>query len=623
MVGNLQGLPGAAVYTLDYRSVAERWFTQPGAGGTAFLDAARCLVKDPAFGEHQLIVVAHSMGGLITRWAVNTDDQLRQRTSLVLTLGTPYDGSWLATVGTLLLDTATVVAKLDPKLSRLLGLVHLLVLGCAGHDDTPGCGELNELLRNTASVHAFAFGSSELQDLKPWPAGIQVKTFAGRIVLENAPAELFAGVPVPGDLDLGDGVVDVNSAGAGKEPTKVGECRYTASSLRASVDGLLGAIGQKANLDQRQYVPLVAAIFGASQTTCGHVGESRLVQLTNEVVGTVADELSKDEPTYAYTTTKELWVVRGTKVTATVAAAFDQYADIRGPQFTDDRRFVVAVSKQHIIAVDLNDNTHRSIGCDGCFSTVPLGGAAIGWLDSHDRLIRLDLANPSAKPAAAPLRLPQRPPADVAGLVLPPRLLASGHGLALIAIPNQPSAYGGPEDLYLIDPNGSVTPLGTTESNIATLHGAISADGATIAYASGWHSGVCYETYDVSIVDARTRSARTIKNNLLGASSPADGAGVSDLWFDRDGALNAIYSNWRCTPDQQQTYVTQDSMWTVAGDHWRKIDAGPILAVRQLTPHTKAVIANLDPTHQTGTLYTQTDQQGTKITTGVFAIAAR
>jgi pimeloyl-ACP methyl ester carboxylesterase len=216
VASDVQRLRGAAVYTLDYHAVADRWFTQQGAGGQWFLDAARCLMDDKAFARHKMVVVAHSMGGLITRWAVTSDERIRAGTSLVLTLGTPYDGSWLATVGLVLLDAADVASRLDPRLARLRSAVHLLMLGCQANGKVPGCTELTKFLREIESVRAFAFGSNEYAELKPWPSGIAVKTLTGRVLLENAAAEMFLSVPVPGDVDFGDGVVDVGSATNGR-----------------------------------------------------------------------------------------------------------------------------------------------------------------------------------------------------------------------------------------------------------------------------------------------------------------------------------------------------------------------------------------------------------------------
>ncbi|MBK7322611.1 MAG: hypothetical protein IPI82_09190 [Candidatus Microthrix sp.] len=56
-------------------------------------------------------VVAHSMGGLVTRWVANTDDGEGQPRSeklgKIITIGTPYDGSALATVANAGIDGAS------------------------------------------------------------------------------------------------------------------------------------------------------------------------------------------------------------------------------------------------------------------------------------------------------------------------------------------------------------------------------------------------------------------------------------------------------------------------------------------------------------------------------------
>jgi pimeloyl-ACP methyl ester carboxylesterase len=295
LAGSLAQLRGAAVYTLDYHDVAGRWFADDGAGGQVFLDAARCLVADKVFAGHKMVVVAHSMGGLITRWAVNTDPKLRAGTSLVLTLSTPYIGSWLATVGATLMEAGQVASRLDRRLAVLRDAVHLMLLGCQANGNAPGCSELKAFLGKLSTVRAFSAGSREYTALKPWPAGIAVRTLAARNVVENVASVLFSGAPVPGDLDLGDGVVDVGSATNGPA-LEIAECRYTASAWKADTDGLLAKFGFKANADKREFFPLPQMLFSGTDTTCGHNGESKLIQLTNPILGEVGDQLSREEP---------------------------------------------------------------------------------------------------------------------------------------------------------------------------------------------------------------------------------------------------------------------------------------------------------------------------------------
>jgi pimeloyl-ACP methyl ester carboxylesterase len=292
LASKLQQLRGAAVYTLDYHDVAGEWFTNPGAGGPLYLAAVRCLLASPAFSGQKLIVVAHSMGGLIARWAVNTDPQIRARTGLVVTFGTPYDGSWLSEAGFLVTSAAAVVTTTDRTLAYLVALVHLLKLSCDASPSAPGCAELQFWLSEADSGLGFSPIGGHMASLAGWPTRIKFETLGGDIRLDNAPAELFGGLPAPGALDLGDGVVGTSSYGDGGTPTRMGTCRYTASALRADVNGLLGSVGLQAATDQPSFMPLAAAMFSGVNSTCGHVNEARLIQLTNEALGAVADAVT-------------------------------------------------------------------------------------------------------------------------------------------------------------------------------------------------------------------------------------------------------------------------------------------------------------------------------------------
>ncbi|MFC6093318.1 hypothetical protein [Saccharothrix lopnurensis] len=79
------------------------------------------------------------------------------------------------------------------------------------------------------------------------------------------------------------------------------------------------------------------------------------------------------------------------------------------------------------------------------------------------KLVVLDLGEPGAEPAVA-LALPERRVADPEFdfVVLPPKAVAGGEGVVLVASPDQPSFYGGPDLLYLVDLDGPVRDLGVT-----------------------------------------------------------------------------------------------------------------------------------------------------------------
>ena len=96
LVGQLQKIPGAAVYTFDYHEFSARWVTDEHLG-PALGEAIDCLYEKS--GE-KVIVVGHSMGGLIARHAVTNDasggGRRADHVSTVVTFGTPQLGSHLA-----------------------------------------------------------------------------------------------------------------------------------------------------------------------------------------------------------------------------------------------------------------------------------------------------------------------------------------------------------------------------------------------------------------------------------------------------------------------------------------------------------------------------------------------
>ncbi len=152
---------------------------------------AALLVPGPAvasaFASHQLAVVAHSMGGLIIRWAVTLAPGAVERArhvGLAVTLGTPYDGSWLAEVGAQLLGRK---ANADDDLRDL---VHVLLATCKSFPDD-GCGALRDILDFFNSAYAFVPGSPELTALRPWPAGVRVETLGTHTLLQDTEKSTF------------------------------------------------------------------------------------------------------------------------------------------------------------------------------------------------------------------------------------------------------------------------------------------------------------------------------------------------------------------------------------------------------------------------------------------------
>jgi pimeloyl-ACP methyl ester carboxylesterase len=92
-------LPHVTAWTFDYQQAQPAWVTDRRIG-PALGTAIECLAD--ASG-HKVMVVAHSMGGLATQYAVsqpsrNPGGRIWQEVSEVITIGTPFHGSLLPSV---------------------------------------------------------------------------------------------------------------------------------------------------------------------------------------------------------------------------------------------------------------------------------------------------------------------------------------------------------------------------------------------------------------------------------------------------------------------------------------------------------------------------------------------
>jgi pimeloyl-ACP methyl ester carboxylesterase len=206
-------LPGVTAWTYDYSKVAVQWVTDPQIG-LGLADAITCLAQ--ASGQ-KVIVVAHSMGGLATQYAVNqvgTDGVLvANHVAKVITIGTPTKGSLS---GAIAVDG---VAGIEATVSLLGGLEgKALVAGveatrsaCAGaviknpQEDFCSWWGLDE----TPAGKALLYGSPQLAELPPWPSSVPVVAMAGNFSEDVA----VGGISIS-DVPLGDLIVSLGSAAA-------------------------------------------------------------------------------------------------------------------------------------------------------------------------------------------------------------------------------------------------------------------------------------------------------------------------------------------------------------------------------------------------------------------------
>src|SRR5665647_2474947 len=295
LVGQLQAVPGAAVYTFDYHAASARWVTDP-AIGDALAEALTCLTD--AYGT-KVVTVAHSMGGLAMRQAMHlTDDAgqpVSERVSDVVTFGTPNTGSAVdAAVGRGLDAAATT--------SGQAMLVRLLALSCGARatvdadDDGVVCSLFGNpgRLFDSAAGRALRSGSAELAALPAWPSDVRVTALAGNTVLQRSEVTWWGLAPSRplGSVAAGDLIVGVDSATVNTYESYQATCTFELNAERTKQDYVLRWVGLRAESDVAR-VPTPWGLW--ADNPCYHGNLMRTVNLTNVATGVVSDAIAAEE----------------------------------------------------------------------------------------------------------------------------------------------------------------------------------------------------------------------------------------------------------------------------------------------------------------------------------------
>lgn len=209
------GLDGVKVYSYSYSDTSLRW------AGKEIVNAPFGRVIDCLYDLHgvPVSIVAHSMGGLVARYAANApgDDGAPRSPKIgkVITLGTPNAGSDLAAASNSVLSSPGLGPSVWLPLQALR-----MVCGELGNRDGNDavCGLLSSL--SSEGGKALASGSREINGVPAWPAGTDVTALAGNAALS---ASLFN---APLTIALGDLVVSTSSAVAGAPQSQQFDCTY-------------------------------------------------------------------------------------------------------------------------------------------------------------------------------------------------------------------------------------------------------------------------------------------------------------------------------------------------------------------------------------------------------------
>jgi pimeloyl-ACP methyl ester carboxylesterase len=167
------GNASVAGYTFDWSANAGpvpplAWVTDnpPSPNlGVRLSQAIGCVAR--AAG-HQVIVIAHSMGGLITKYA---SSRASADIAAVFTLGTPYQGSWLASAFGDHGPVQTPLSRLAAAIAALCGMAQSQNLVCAPSEERDDSG----------MVAMRLIAPKGWQALPSWPPGLPVYSLAGNV----------------------------------------------------------------------------------------------------------------------------------------------------------------------------------------------------------------------------------------------------------------------------------------------------------------------------------------------------------------------------------------------------------------------------------------------------------
>lgn len=194
-----------AIDAFDYKNANQQWVDHPEIG-PKLARHIDCLAENSrkAGGSGKVIVIAHSMGGLATRFAASqtvNGRKVADDIGLLITIGTPNKGSHLADIAIALTRAACHPAILPTFAGKKLQ-----------GEDPATCGEKFAAI---FGMQTFTT-SGKIAALPALPNTVPVLAIAGDVRIAYS---LF-NVPI---LTAGsDLVVAVNSAGASSDPTGAG-----------------------------------------------------------------------------------------------------------------------------------------------------------------------------------------------------------------------------------------------------------------------------------------------------------------------------------------------------------------------------------------------------------------
>lgn len=275
-------IPGAQPFTFSYRDAALNWVTDDRIA-PALAEAVTCLAEA---SQRQVVVVAHSMGGLATQLALATrGGAVGDAIAEVVTIGTPFEGSVFLKVAQAAIAGTDIIAAANGNPALAAGMEIVLAL-CAragkerlarGEDNPCGLAAVPRSPVGVALIHK----SPRIAALPDWPSDDpRLQSHAGDIGTDISITVGGFG-PTPettvkfGRVALGDIPVSLDSATAEGERGEVIECP-------------VGDLGR---------AELTADFELVLDSPCWHLNLHRNPKIINSVLNTVRASVTAQTPT--------------------------------------------------------------------------------------------------------------------------------------------------------------------------------------------------------------------------------------------------------------------------------------------------------------------------------------
>jgi hypothetical protein len=287
LIGQLQQIPGAAVYTFDYRKSAGLWVDDPGIG-PALGDAIDCLTGD--LGQ-KAILIANGLGGIAARYAVagNVPGHDRgAKVTNVIGYGSPQLGLQLAD----LLNTGVGTTASEPRT-----VLRLLLGACAGlpptqFDAKAPCGFLPAEAKALAAGGGEEYQAASEQQigLLPYPTGVTLDSFAGDVTVKAPTLGWFNAHPFRTDaITMGDLVASAASVTVSARSQLRAACAF-------SLDGY-GMPNQSVGLHlTQQSAPDAGATWPATVQPCYAADLTRVADFADSITSIITKEVRNRQP---------------------------------------------------------------------------------------------------------------------------------------------------------------------------------------------------------------------------------------------------------------------------------------------------------------------------------------